>query len=117
MRYIIPIFLVLTTPAFAECMELTKAKENIAAKHGQWIDLTDGQWEFMRGVFWIHPKTPSRLPRGDRAAMATSPDHDDRMIFFIDGELACDMLILPPEGLATLMDVGSGVTTHEEKGP
>ena len=85
MRYVIPIFLLLTAPAFAECMELTKAKENIAAKHGQWIDLTDGQWEFMRGVFWIHPKTPSRLPRGDRAAMASSPDHDDRMIFFIDG--------------------------------
>ena len=106
----------LPTPAFADaCMDLSDAKKQAEARHARWIDLTPDQWQFMRGIFLANPRTPDRLPYGTGAAMAEASDESAGAIFFIDGDRACDAMVLTKARMPTLADVGSGVVLHEEK--
>ena len=108
----------LPTPAFADaCMDISKAKELVAEKHGTWVERAQAQWEFMRGAFFANPRTADRLPYGDKAAMGLSEEQADAVVFFLDGDRACDMLYIPHTDMATLADVGAGVALHEEKKP
>ena len=108
----------LTTPAFAgACLELSEAKKIVNDTHGQWVEMTKDQWAFMRGAFYANPKTEARLPYGDKAVLGIRGG-EGGVVFFIDGDLACDMLMLNSrDALDILRDVGAGTITHEEKGP
>jgi hypothetical protein len=54
----------LATPqfAFAANRRLRRAsvpKKAIEAHNGKWIQLTQEQWEFLRGIYAMNPLTPS----------------------------------------------------------
>ncbi len=116
MKRLLPIFLLMTTPAFADaCMDLAKAKQITVEKHGTWIGLTSDQWNFLRGVYIASSNTPDRLPFGSSAALASYDGGG--IVFFIDGDRACDALVVRQKQLKTLTDIGAGVVTHEEKIP
>src|ERR1700721_1501938 len=62
--------------AFAEgntagqCVDIAVPKEAVKAHNGQWIQLTQEQWQFLRGVYVVNPQTPPGLPYGDKDALA-----------------------------------------------
>ena len=106
------------TPALADdCQDLSKAKKTISDHGGRWIDLTAEQFQFMRGAFYGNPMTADRLPFGDRAVLATHGDDEGGIIFFVDGDQACDPLRIATERQSILAEVGAGFIKHEEKGP
>jgi hypothetical protein len=34
----------------SRCVDISVPKQAIAAHNGKWIELTSGQWEFLRGI-------------------------------------------------------------------
>jgi len=54
----------------SRCVDISAPKKVIEAHHGKWINLTQNQWEFLRGIYAMNPLTPPGLPYGDRAALA-----------------------------------------------
>ena len=81
--------------AFAEgntagqCVDIAVPKEAVKAHNGQWIQLTQEQWQFLRGVYVVNPQTPPGLPYGDKAALAEVDGNPGALVFFIDGNKAC----------------------------
>ena len=106
--------LAVTGPARAEeCVSVEIAKQSTEASKGTWTNLTDAQFNFMRGVWARDPSTPDRMAYGDRGAVAKRGDKIT--VFFIDDDLACDPMEIGETGLKKLMDVGSGEITHAPK--
>jgi len=100
-------------PAPPRCIDASVPRAAIAARDGKWIALTPEQWQFLRGVYTMDPETPAGLPYGDRAVLATMPDHHGGLVFFIDGNRACTPLPVPKELLDMLNDVATGAIAHE----
>lgn len=98
------------------CVPLKAAEEASAEAHGTWIKLTTDQLQFLRGVSSMHPKTPVGIPLGDSAAMVTAQGQETSLIFFIDGDRACDAMPIPDVMKKLVMDIGSGVVKHEGEG-
>jgi hypothetical protein len=94
------------------CADVAAPKAVVVAHHGRWIELTADQWQFLRGVYAMHPETPPGLPYGDRAALARFDDLDSGIVFFIDGDKACTPMTAPPELLSLMQDVGSHTIKH-----
>ena len=109
--------LALSTFAHAEddCLPADKVRETVAHADGKWIEMTESQWQFMRGAYVVNPMTPARLPFGDKGVMVTSKQGGTTLIFFMDGDLACDMMSIPKEAEQVLLDVGSGAVVHHPK--
>lgn len=108
-------------PAFAgappgRCIDISVPKSAIAARDGQWIELTREQWEFMRGIYAMNPETPAGLPLGDKAVLAQVKGNNGGMIFFIDGDKACTPMPIPVELIAMMRDVATGEISHEAPG-
>jgi hypothetical protein len=98
------------------CGPLEQSKQFARAMGGgEFIALTNDQWRFVEGLFVMAPDTPASLPPGDRAAMSMRPD-GSASIVFIDGELACAPIKLPPEAVKVIMQVGSGDLVHAGSG-
>src|SRR5271168_3050805 len=97
--------------AFAEgntagqCVDIAVPKEAVKAHNGQWIQLTQEQWQFLRGVYVVNPQTPPGLPYGDKAALAE-----------VDGSPACTPMLVPHELLAMMQDVATDKIGHEGAG-
>ena len=97
--------------AFAEgntagqCVDIAVPKEAVKAHNGQWIQLTQEQWQFLRGVYVVNPQTPPGLPYGDKAALAE-----------VDGNKACTPMLVPHELLAMMQDVATDKIGHEGAG-
>lgn len=100
-----------TANAGSVCTEIDKAKEGVT-----WTAVTPAQWQFLRGVFVTNPMTPSGIPYGDHATLAQLPGHPGGIVWFIDGDKACDAMPIPPELIQMLSDVGAGVVEHEGDG-
>ena len=111
-----------TTAALAEgappifCSLAKPIKDEMKAKHGTWVVLTKEQFEFVRGIFVMHPLTPLELPYGDSAVLTHMPGDADSLIFFIDGAMACAPMVATPEVVDLLNSVGRGDVTHGGKG-
>src|SRR5271154_5775694 len=72
------------------CHELGDVKAKMEkVPGGQWIELTDLQRAFLAGIYAMNPNTPSGLPFGDKAVLARVKGDDGGVVFFIDGEMAC----------------------------
>jgi hypothetical protein len=54
----------------AHCAGGSVPKLVVAAHHGRFIDLDVSQWQFLRGIYAMNPRTPPGLPYGDRAVLA-----------------------------------------------
>ena len=102
-------FLLFSAPAFAEsitCTEnITKLKEAMtASKDVTWTDASHNEWEVLRGIYLLNPKTPKGWPLGDRAAVISGLLPGTAVVLFIDGDSGCTML-LPSEIMDTLAHV------------
>lgn len=96
-------------PAFAEsakpnCVSVSVPQGAVAAHDGKWEVLTKEQWQFLRGIYVLNPNTASGLPFGDGAALAIIPGNPQALVFFIDGDLACQPMPLPAELVTLLRD-------------
>jgi hypothetical protein len=98
------------------CVDVSVPKGVVAAAKGKWIELSDAQLQFLRGIYAMNPQTPPGLPFGDKAAMAEVDGNDGGMVFFIDGDRACSPMTLPHELLAMMDDVATAKIIHEAKG-
>lgn len=98
------------------CIDISVPKGAIAARDGQWIELTREQWEFMRGIYAMNPETPAGLPLGDKAVLAQVKGNSGGMIFFIDGDKACTPMPIPGELIVMMRDVATDEISHEASG-
>ena len=111
---IICVALAMSSAAHAdECIDIAVAKQSVSEVNGKWIDMTQSQVDFMKGVFATAPTTPDRLPYSDKAAILTR--RNVSTVVFIDGDLACDPVELSPPGFKKLMDIGAGEISHAPK--
>jgi hypothetical protein len=121
-RLLILAGLLAAAPQFAladqasRCVDISAPKKVIEAHHGKWINLTQNQWEFMRGIYAMDPLTPPGLPYGDRAALAKVDGDSGGLIFFIDGDKACTPMPVPDKLLSMMDDVGKAKINHEGAG-
>ena len=115
---LIAAFCALSAPALAgaPCVDVSVPKAMIAAHNGRWIELTASQWEFMRGIYAMHPATELGLPFGDKAVLAQFSTDGGGMVFFIDGGRACTPLAVPPAVVAMMQDVATDTIAHEQPG-
>jgi hypothetical protein len=98
------------------CMDVSVPKQAIAAHNGKWIELTNKQWEFLRGVYAMNPLTPPGLPYGDRAVLAQVDGDGGGLIFFIDGDRACTPMSAPGALVSMIRAVASDTISHEGAG-
>jgi hypothetical protein len=54
----------------SRCVDLTAVRAAITGDNGKLIELTQGQWQFLRGVYAMNLETPPGLPFGDEAVLA-----------------------------------------------
>jgi hypothetical protein len=100
----------------ANCIDVAIPKQVVEARHGEWIELTPEQWQFLRGVYAMNPLTPPGLPYGDKAVLARLQGDADGVVFFIDGDRACTPMEAPPALLALMDDVAAAKIAHEGAG-
>jgi hypothetical protein len=98
------------------CVDVSVPKNAITARNGRWIELTNEQWEFMRGIYAMNPETPAGLPYGDKAVLAQIEGNNGGMVFFIDGDKACTPMPIPVELIAMMRDVATDTISHESGG-
>ena len=63
------------------CVDVSVPKQAIASHNGRWIELTTTQWQFLRGVYAMHPATALGLPYGDKAVLAQLTSEGGGMVF------------------------------------
>ena len=78
------------------------------------IEITPGQWKFLRGVYAMNPEAPCGLPYGNNAVLAQDGGDSDGLLFFMDGDRLCAPVHAPPALLSlmervTTADHGSGL--------
>jgi hypothetical protein len=100
----------------SRCIDVAVPKQAVAAHNGKWIELTQDQWEFLRGVYAMNPGTPADLPYGDRAVLAQIEGDSGGLVFFIDGDKACTPMPVPGELVAMMRDVATATINHEPGG-
>jgi hypothetical protein len=114
--------LVLPQAAFAgdnfasHCVNVSVPKSAVAERNGRWIELTNDQWQFLRGIYAMNPQTPPGLPYGDHAVLAQVGSDAGGLIFFIDGDKACTPMAAPKELLTMMQDVATNTINHETGG-
>jgi hypothetical protein len=102
--------------AASRCIDVSVPKDAITARNGKWIELTQQQWEFLRGIYAMNPETPAGLPYGDKAVLAQVDGNKGGMVFFIDGNKACTPMPIPVELVAMMQDVATDTINHESGG-
>jgi hypothetical protein len=90
------------------CVAVSAARDAVAAHNGTWIELTTDEWQFLRGIYAMKSGAPAGLPVGGKAALARVSGFDDGMVFFIDGDQACNPMRAPPELLLLMHEVSGG---------
>jgi hypothetical protein len=100
----------------SHCVDLTVPKNLISAHNGRWIELTNDQWQFLRGIYAMNPQTPAGLPYGDHAVLAQVAGDTGGLVFFIDGDKACTPMPVPRELISMMQDVATNTINHEPGG-
>ena len=95
--------------AHAACMSLSDAKKIAADSHGKLTPMSPAQWQFLRGAFAFAPNTPLRVPYGDRAILITSAERETALAFFLDGDKACDLIVMRQGEVDVLTNIGAVV--------
>jgi hypothetical protein len=94
------------------CQSLDAVKKSTEDRKGTWVELTNDQWQYARGVYALDPQTPPGIPVGDKAVIATIPGGDGAVIFFLDGPLVCTPMSIPAILVDMIKRVGSGEIIH-----
>jgi hypothetical protein len=98
------------------CVDIAVPKDAVMARHGNWMELTPEQWQFLRGVYVLDPATPPGLPYGDKAVLAQIDGRPGGLVLFIDGDKACTPMLIPDELLSVMHDVATGRINHQGTG-
>jgi hypothetical protein len=98
------------------CVDVSAPKAVVAARHGSWTELSDAQWEFLRGIYVMNPDTPPGLPYGDHAALARFDGDSGGIVFFIDNNKACTPMLAPAELVSAIDEVATHTIRHEGAG-
>jgi hypothetical protein len=98
------------------CVDLAMVRDAVSAYGGRLIELTQGQWQFLRGIYTMNPETPAGLPYGDRAMLAQVDGRSDGLVLFVDGDEACTPMHAPPELLLLMHEVATGNISHHGAG-
>lgn len=98
------------------CVSIEIPKGAILARDGSWTELSNQQWQFLRGVFVLDPLTPPGLPYGDKAFLAQIKGDAGGLVFFIDGDQACSPMPVPVELVDMLKEISDGTIRHEKDG-
>ena len=98
------------------CIDSSTPKKAVENRNGKWIELTQEQWEFLRGVYAMNPATPPGLPFGDKAVLVRVDNDTGGLIFFIDGDRACTPMPAPAALLSMLDDIATARIKHEGSG-
>ena len=109
--------LLAATPAFAEgakisCIPIAEAQKSASDHSGKWIELVPAQWEFLRGIYAVNPRTPPGLPVGNKAVLVRFTS-EAGVILFIDGARACTPMDAPKLLLDMLESIAKDVIPHE----
>ena len=99
-----------------QCVAISVPKAAIETHHGKWIELTQEQWQFLRGIYAMNPETPPGLPYGDKAALAKVDGSSGGLVFFLDGDKACTPMPVPDTLLGMIDDVATAKINHEGSG-
>jgi hypothetical protein len=94
------------------CVDLGMVRDAVTARDGKLTELTQGQWQFLRGIYAMNPETPPGLPYGDRAMLAQVDGRSDGLVLFVDGDQACTPMHAPPELLLLMHEVATGNISH-----
>jgi hypothetical protein len=113
---VLPQVVLAAESAASRCIDVSVPKDAITARNGKWIELTQQQWEFLRGIYAMNPETPAGLPYGDKAVLAQVDGNKGGMVFFIDGNKACTPMPVPVELVAMMQDVATDTINHETGG-
>ena len=98
------------------CVDIAVPKDAVMARHGNWMELTPEQWQFLRGVYVLDPATPPGLPYGDKAVLAQIDGRPGGLVLFIDGDKACTPMLISDELLSVMHDVATGRINHQGTG-
>jgi hypothetical protein len=98
------------------CADASAPKAVVAARHSGWTELSDAQWEFLRGIYVMNPETPPGLPYGDHAALARFDGSPGGIVFFIDNNKACTPMLAPAELVSAIDEVATHTIRHEGAG-
>jgi hypothetical protein len=98
------------------CIDQATVKDVFDAKGIKWIQLTDAQWQFLRGIYAMNPETPPGLPYGDKAVLASPDGKSAGAIFFLDGDKVCGSMKAPKELIELMDDVATSTIRHEVGG-
>lgn len=108
--------LAFASPSIAQssmCVDIAGPKGRIEARKGHWTVLSNEERLFLNGVFAMNPTTRAGLPYGDKVVLATIEEGGGGIVFFIDGDKACDPMPIPVQVILLLHDVASGLISHE----
>lgn len=86
------------------CIDLTEMKSIVSTHGATWIDLTQDQFQFLRAISVMAPRSPQGMPYGGKAALARKADNS--IIVFLDGARACDAMPVPQSIVDLLNEVG-----------
>jgi hypothetical protein len=93
-------------------VDLSAVRAAITGHNGKLIELTPGQWQFLRGAYAMNLEAPPGLPSGDGAVLAHVDGEPDGLVFFVDGDKACTPMHAP-RGLLSLMNQIAVGDIHE----
>ena len=96
------------------CLNLDVARDVVTARGGKLMDLTPGQWQFLRGVYAMNPEPPASSPYRDSATLAQIDGSSDGLVLFVDGSQACTTMRAPPQLLLLMREVSTGNIDHYE---
>ena len=94
------------------CVDLGLVRDVVADRGGKLTPLTQGEWQFLRGVYAMNAENPAGLPYGDGAMLAQFNGGFDGLVVFVDGDQACTTMHAPPELLLLMHEVASGDVNH-----
>jgi hypothetical protein len=94
------------------CADLGMVRDAVTARNGKLTELTQGQWQFLRGIYAMNLEAPFGLPYGDRAMLAQVDGRSDGLVLFVDGDQACTPMHAPPELLLLMHEVATGDISH-----
>lgn len=94
------------------CTPYAEVKAIVEGWHQTIISLTGEQFNFLRGIFTLDPNTAAGLPYGDKAVWIQRDDDGTALVFFLDGDKACDAFDLSRELVQMTMFVASGEINH-----
>jgi hypothetical protein len=93
-------------------IDLASIRAVINGQDSKPIEITQDQWQFLRGVYAMNPEAPPGLPYGDDAVLVQGGGDSSGLLLFVDSDKSSAPMHAPPSLLSlidqvTMADNGS----------